>query len=77
MRRGLDRSVESFNQAVGSLEGRVLPQARRFRELGATGGEEIPVVQSILRGIRSPELPAGDARTEAPAASTDPEKPAE
>jgi len=77
MRRGLDRSVEAFNQAVGSLEGRVLPQARRFRELGATGGEEIPVVQSILRGTRSPELPAGDAIGDAPAASRDPEKLAE
>jgi len=72
MRRGLDRSVEAFNQAVGSLEGRVLPQARRFRELGATGGEEIPVVQSILRGTRSPELPAGDAIDEAPAVAKEP-----
>jgi len=74
MRRGLDRSVEAYNQAVGSLEGRVLPQARRFRELGATGGEEIPVLQSIPRAIRSPELHAGDARGEAPAASEEPEK---
>jgi len=77
MRRGLDRSVEAFNQAVGSLEGRVLPQARRFRELGATGGEEIPVVQSILRGTRSPELPAGDALGDAAAASKEPETLAE
>jgi DNA recombination protein RmuC len=74
MRRGLDRSVEAYNQAVGSLEGRVLPQARRFRELGATGGEEIPVLQSIPRALRTPELPAANARGEAPAAPEEPEK---
>jgi DNA recombination protein RmuC len=83
MRRGLDRSVEAYNQAVGSLEGRVLPQARRFRELGATDGEEIPVVHTIPRVTRAPELPAGDVVADPPAASEEavapeePEKPAE
>jgi len=89
MRRGLDRSVEAYNQAVGSLEGRVLPQARRFRELGATDGEEIPIVHTIPRVTRAPELPAGDVVADAPAASKEavareepaapeePEKPAE
>jgi DNA recombination protein RmuC len=62
LRRGLDKSVESYNQVVGSLEGRVLPQARRFRELGAAGGEPIPIAHTILRGTRSLELPLGDAR---------------
>jgi len=62
LRRGLDRSVEAYNQVVGSLEGRVLPQARRFRELGAAGGEEIPVAQTILRGTRSLDLPFAEAR---------------
>jgi DNA recombination protein RmuC len=75
LRRGLDRSVESYNQVVGSLEGRVLPQARRFRELGAAGGEEIPVAHTILRGTRSLDLPPSDARdlAAAAAAAKDPE----
>ena len=57
LRRGLDKSVESYNQAVGSLESRVLPHARRFRELGAATGEEIPALQPILRGSRALDLP--------------------
>jgi DNA recombination protein RmuC len=53
LRRGLDKSVEAYNQVVGSLESRVLPQARRFRELGAASGGEIPAADPILRGTRA------------------------
>ena len=34
--RSLGNAVESFNSAVGSMERNVLPQARKFPELGAT-----------------------------------------
>ena len=39
--RALRTSVDSYNRAVGSLENRVLPAARRFRELGVAGKNEI------------------------------------
>lgn len=56
--RALDRSVDAYNRAVGSLEGRVLVSARRFRELGVSGEElaELPSVEHAVRGLQAPEL---------------------
>ena len=52
MRRALERSVGSYNSAVGSLERMVLPQARRFRDLGATTGDEIAAPDGITLAPR-------------------------
>lgn len=43
----LGKAVESFNRAVGSLETRLLPSVRKFRELGATAAEEIPTLEPV------------------------------
>ncbi|HEX5759417.1 MAG TPA: DNA recombination protein RmuC [Thermoanaerobaculia bacterium] len=58
LRRGLERALESYNQAVGSLETRVLPAARRFKELGAATGEEIELLEGLDKTPRG--LTAGD-----------------
>lgn len=49
---GLEKAVEAYNKAVGSIESRVLVSARRFKELGATTGEEIPVVGGVEHRVR-------------------------
>jgi DNA recombination protein RmuC len=59
--KNLDRAVGSYNDAVASLEGRVLPQARRFKDLQASTGDEIPTLEPIStksRGLAAPELTA-------------------
>jgi DNA recombination protein RmuC len=59
LRKALDRTVTSFNRAVGALESRVLPATRRFRELGAATGEEIATlsgVEQLPRQLQAPEL---------------------
>lgn len=55
LKRGLDQSVDAYNRAVGSLELRVLPAARRFQEMGAAGGEEIETLEVVDKVTRRAE----------------------
>lgn len=51
----LEAAVKAHNAFVGSIEGSVLPQARRFRELQvADAGKEIAAVEPIQVEIRDP-----------------------
>jgi DNA recombination protein RmuC len=67
---GLDRAVESYNKAVGSLESRVLVSARKFAELGASVADDIPELEPIETTARAlsfewdEELPSEDAKSE-------------
>ncbi|PSR12649.1 DNA recombination protein RmuC [filamentous cyanobacterium CCP3] len=49
LRRGLDASVKAFNQTAGCLESRVLVTTRKFKELGAAGGEAIDTLEGCDR----------------------------
>jgi DNA recombination protein RmuC len=56
MRKALVRTVDSYNDAIGSLEGRVLVSARRFRDLGISG-EALPEAQTVQVGSRRLNAP--------------------
>lgn len=43
----LERAISSYNKAVGSMESRILPSVRRFKELGVTGAEEIAILEQV------------------------------
>ncbi|MGZ4358137.1 MAG: DNA recombination protein RmuC [Gaiellaceae bacterium] len=62
--RGLESAIRSYNEAVGSLETRVLPSARKFKEHGISpAGElaEIDVLDRSIRPVTAAELPPADA----------------
>lgn len=66
LRRSLERAVESYNRAVGSLESRVLVSARRFKELGASTGKDIEPIEAIdtrPRTVDAPDFCADDDET--------------
>ncbi len=54
--RGLDRAVESYNAAIGSLESRVMVSARKFADLKtAPIGLEIADLEPVERSVRQPQ----------------------
>jgi DNA recombination protein RmuC len=69
VRKKLDGAVQSYNQAAGSFESRVLVTARRMKDLNVTTAEELPPAETIdtvprvLRQIGLMGLP-DDAATE-------------
>ena len=67
MGQRLGSAVEAYNAAVGSLERHVLPQARRFTELGVTADAPLPALEQVAqltRNTDSPTLAGPPASTE-------------
>src|ERR1700710_1064038 len=57
--RRLESATKSYNSAVGSMEGRLLPQLRKVEDLGIAPGKEIDPPEPIeinVREISAPEL---------------------
>jgi DNA recombination protein RmuC len=55
----LESAVRSYNEAIGSLETRVLPSARKFKEHGISPAAELSplnVVDRSARPVTAPEL---------------------
>lgn len=45
--QALDKSVKSYNRAVGSISDRLLPTARKFKELGIASDKEVAQLEPI------------------------------
>jgi len=62
---GLDTAVKRYNELVGSLESRVMPQARKFTELDVEGTQEplaeLRQVETQTRSLRAAEIGPRDA----------------
>lgn len=56
----LNSSVSSYNKTIGTLERRILPSARKFKELKSTSDnikiKPLNLINQISRNIQSPEL---------------------
>ena len=70
--RGLDRALDSYNRGVGSLEGRVLRTARRFKERGALSGEDIEILEPLDKAARPLSLDEGGLFPDLVAAESEP-----
>ena len=56
---GLKKTTNSYNATIGTLEGNLLPAARRFKSLGITTVkelQEIQITEGEVREITKPEL---------------------
>jgi len=45
--QALSKSVLAYNKAVGSLESRILPAARKFKEIGVSSDKDIPALGPV------------------------------
>jgi DNA recombination protein RmuC len=61
--KALNSAVDAYNSAVGSLERSVLPQARRFSELGVTQEPQLPAPEPVEKLAREPGRQDLDAPT--------------
>lgn len=56
----LNKAVKSYNNAIGSLESRVLPAARKLGELSGPDVKSLPPIESIDQAVRVTVQTASD-----------------
>src|SRR5436853_591219 len=54
----LNKSVLAYNKAVDSIEARILPAARKFKELGISSDKDLPQLEPV-ESVPRP-TPAGE-----------------
>jgi DNA recombination protein RmuC len=65
--QSLDKSVKSYNELIGSVESRVLPSARKFKDFGANDAEvDIEALEPSEAALRLP-APQGELSLPPPA----------
>lgn len=64
IRKGLDKTIESYNNAVGCFETRVLVSARKMRETKGFAGEDIASLEPCEKRPRTLNTPAPSASIE-------------
>ena len=63
LRKGMERSIDAYNRAVGSFENRVLVTARKFKDMGAATQNEIEgmeIIDKIPRQLQCDEYLSDD-----------------
>lgn len=73
--RSLGTTVDSFNNAIGSLERQVLPGARKFTDLGVRSDREIDSLEPIDRMTRELQPIAGQRDSDTPPPTDAPRTP--
>ncbi|MEO8070430.1 MAG: DNA recombination protein RmuC, partial [Acidobacteriota bacterium] len=57
--RNLRQAGDSYDKLIGSLEQKVLPAARRFKDLGVASTKDLELVEPlrlVVRSVAKPEL---------------------
>jgi DNA recombination protein RmuC len=60
--RQIDAAAHAYNDLVGSMERRVMPTLRKFKDLGVPGDahKDLRAVERAARNVALPELPVGE-----------------
>ena len=67
LRKGLMGAVKGYNDFIGSMDSRVMVQARRMKELGVVSATDLEVPSDITEALR-------DSRSASPETETEPSR---